>query len=93
MNIKVFKVNANGKIEFTRPELEKMLNEIYNEGYIAGEKHTKESYYTWAPTLYNLTNTTILSDTSAISLATKDNISINCANDHIVNLAKELRGV
>ena len=50
MNIKVFKTNNNGKIEFTRCELEKLLNEIYNEGYAAGEKHTKETYWTWTPT-------------------------------------------
>ena len=30
--IKVFTVNGNGKIEFTKEELEKLLNEIYAEG-------------------------------------------------------------
>ena len=30
--IKVFTVNANGRIEFTRAELEKLLNEVYAEG-------------------------------------------------------------
>lgn len=32
MKVKVFQPNAHGKIEFTRTELEKLLNEIYNEG-------------------------------------------------------------
>ena len=38
MNIKVFTVNDKNKIEFTQAELEKILNEIYEEAYKAGEK-------------------------------------------------------
>lgn len=49
MSIKVFQTNVNGKIEFTRCELEKLLNETYNEGYHAGENQTKGQYWTWAP--------------------------------------------
>ena len=41
MSIKVFQTNANGKIEFTRCELEKLLNETYDEGYRAGENQAK----------------------------------------------------
>ena len=32
MKVKVFQPNNHGKIEFTRAELEKLLNEIYEEG-------------------------------------------------------------
>lgn len=32
MKVKVFQPNPHGKIEFTRTELEKLLNEIYEEG-------------------------------------------------------------
>lgn len=32
MKIKVFEINNNGKIEFTREELEKLLNDTYAEG-------------------------------------------------------------
>ena len=32
MKIKVFEINNNGKIEFTREELEKLLNNTYAEG-------------------------------------------------------------
>ena len=32
MKVKVFTPNHNGKIEFTPAELEKLLNEIYEEG-------------------------------------------------------------
>ena len=33
MKIKVFNFNSNGKVEFTREELENLLNEVYNYGY------------------------------------------------------------
>ena len=47
MSVKVFKINKAGKIEFTRCELEKLLNETYREGYTDGENHTKSNYWTW----------------------------------------------
>ena len=31
--VKVFTTNKNGKIEFTEEELEKLLNEVWNDGY------------------------------------------------------------
>ena len=34
---KVFIPNANKKVEFTKEELEKLLNEVYNEGYTDGK--------------------------------------------------------
>ena len=49
MSVKVFQTNKNGKIEFTRCELEKLLNEIYKEGYKDGEIQTKKDYWTWTP--------------------------------------------
>ena len=36
MKIKVFCPNTNGKLEFTKDELEKMLNEAYQDGYRDG---------------------------------------------------------
>lgn len=56
MSIKVFQTNANGRIEFTRCELEKLLNETYDEGYRAGENHAKGQYWTWAPNWNTLTS-------------------------------------
>ena len=55
MNIKVFTTNNLGKIEFDRASLEKVLNEIYEEGYRAGEKHAKDNYWTWCPTITTTT--------------------------------------
>ena len=75
MSIKVFATNNLGKIEFDRTSLEKLLNEIYEEGYRAGEKHAKDNYWTWCPTItttttpyYNATG-----NTTAISTSLKDN--------------------
>ena len=58
MNVKVFQTNANGKIEFSRNDLEKLLNEVYNDGYNAGEKHMRETYWTWSPSTLNDTIST-----------------------------------
>lgn len=56
MSVKVFQTNKAGKIEFTRCELEKLLNETYNEGYRDGENHAKSSYWTWtSPCIVNTT--------------------------------------
>jgi hypothetical protein len=56
MSVKVFQTNKSGKIEFTRCELEKLLNETYNEGYRDGENHAKSSYWTWtSPSIVNTT--------------------------------------
>ena len=49
MIVKVFETNNNGKIEFTRKDLEKLLNEIYNDGYREG----KDSHsWTWTSPYY-----------------------------------------
>lgn len=56
MSVKVFQTNKTGKIEFTRCELEKLLNETYNEGYRDGENRAKSSYWTWtSPSIVNTT--------------------------------------
>ena len=49
MKVKVFQSNHNGKIEFTRAELEKLLNEVYTDGYNEG----KTSHWTWTSPYVN----------------------------------------
>lgn len=44
--VKVFTTNTSGKIEFTKEELEKLLNEIWNDGYAAHH----ETYWWTSPT-------------------------------------------
>ena len=74
MSVKVFQTNKAGKIEFTRCELEKLLNEIYNEGYRDGE----DTRWTW--TSPNIINTppyyygTICSDTNTSNVIHKNGI-------------------
>ena len=91
MSVKVFQTNKAGKIEFTRCELEKLLNETYNEGYYDGEAHAKNTYWAW--TSPSITNTipyygvTCL-DTNS-SKSTRDNSTAGTVtlNDSISNKA------
>ena len=47
--IKVFNVNEKGKIEFTKEQLEQLLNETYRDGYNDGTTHT----YSWTTPYLN----------------------------------------
>ena len=60
MSIKVFTmpVNNSGKVEFTKQELEKLLNDVYNDGYRQGEADAKSNYWTWCPTITNASDST-----------------------------------
>lgn len=52
MVVKVFEFNKNHKIEFTKEELETLLDEIYNNGYRDGSYR----HWTWtSPTWPNWT--------------------------------------
>ena len=62
MKVKVFETNHNGKIEFTRAELEKLLNEVYTEGYRDGE-----SSGSWTWTKPYLNNALRSNDTATIT--------------------------
>lgn len=81
MSVKVFQTNKAGKIEFTRCELEKLLNETYNEGYRDGENHAKSSYWTWtSPSIVNTTpyyGLTCLDTNKAITANDVDKITLS----------------
>lgn len=73
MKVKVFQSNHNGKIEFTRAELEKLLNEVYTDGYNEG----KSSHWTWtSPYL----NSTLCSNDTATIASTKTEIDKDLLN-------------
>ena len=74
MSVKVFQTNKAGKIEFTRCELEKLLNETYNEGYRDGENHAKNSYWTWS-------SPSIVNTTPYYGVTCLDADKVACAND------------
>lgn len=83
MSVKVFQTNSNGKIEFTRAELEKLLNDTYKEGHRDGEAKANNSYWTWtAPTL---TNTPLINYGGNLSSirSTPDSVTITCANAEV----------
>ena len=76
--IRVFPKNEKGKIEFTKEELQRLLNEVYNEGktdsytiyYGYGLTNTTP-YYSITTTPYYSTTTT---NSSSLSI-TRDNIT------------------
>lgn len=68
--IKVFNLNKEGKIEFTKEELEKLLNETYGDGYNEGKSYT----YTWATPYYS--NAITLNNDMSISDSTNNQATI-----------------
>ena len=66
MQVKVFEVNQKGKIEFTRAELEKLLNEVYMDGYREGEANAYSKTYTWTTPYCNYTDCTSAATVTAL---------------------------
>lgn len=79
MKVKVFYPNREGKIEFTRQELEKLLDEVYREGQ---KDCNRSKSWTWTTPYYNgsltsnsTTNATIAApDLSVATYATDNNV-------------------
>ena len=81
MMVKVFQSNANGKIEFTRAELEKLLNEVYKKGYDTGACDTKQNYWTWTSPYLSTNNLRTPEATYAINTSTSiDNLRCDNAS-------------
>ena len=71
MKVKVFQSNHNGKIEFTRAELEKLLNEVYTDGYNEG----KSSHWTWTSPYINNYDSITLTNAIDTKTATDKTVS------------------
>lgn len=72
--VKIFTLNKNNKIELTKEELEKLLNQSFWEGYYKNN-HTYTYTSPWTSTITTATNKTI-------PTATIDNsITIKCNNE------------
>ena len=85
MKVKVFQSNHNGKIEFTRAELEKLLNEVYTDGYNEG----KSSHWTWtSPYISSCDGITLTNaiDTKTITTNATDKTVPNYSADKITTL-------
>ena len=65
--VKVFTTNSNGKIEFTKEELENVLNEVWRDGYNSNK-------YNWwmSPTMTH---------PSPITTTTDKTVDIKCEID------------
>ena len=85
MKVKVFQPNSHGKIEFTREELEKLLNEVYDDGFRDGTIAQKEkSTWTWtSPYRYSdsITLTDSVNSTNTIDNHTHPIDKLTCAYD------------
>ena len=86
MEIRVFKTNNNGRIEFTQTELENLLNEIYKssyaKGYAAGEADGRKNNFTWVSPY--LTNTPYYSTISTCDTKTDKSINdLTCTNTSV----------
>lgn len=71
--IRVFPKNEKGKIEFTKEELQKLLNEVYNEGKIDSYTISYGSNITTIPYYYS----TITSSNSSTSIDKNNLTSLN----------------
>ena len=106
MKVKVFEVNQRGKIEFTRAELEKLLNEVYTEGQNdcnCGRLTWTNPYSTPDIIYSDSTTTSGAPATTTITLNSADakevskrideiinNVATKIDNDAFSRLAKEL---
>ena len=71
--IRVFPKNEKGKIEFTKEELQKLLNEVYNEGKIDSYTIAYGSNITTTPYYYS----TITTSNSSTSIDKNNLTSLN----------------
>ena len=81
MKVKVFYPNREGKIEFTRQELEKLLDEVYREGQ---KDCNCSKSWTWTTPYYNgsltsnsTTNATVATPNLSTATYTTDNTTID----------------
>ena len=87
MKVKVFQPNSHGKIEFTRAELERLLNEVYSDGYREGESDARSRTWTW--TSPYLTNTPYYNTVSTCNTDTGKSIdSLTCKSVNTNNTIK-----
>lgn len=80
--VKVFTTNKDGKIEFTKEELETLLNEVWNDGF-----NRNGSYWWTSPTIttpYYSTETPVTQDgiTTAHSI-TAETVQIGERNEGV----------
>lgn len=91
MKVKVYQLNNQGKIEFSRADLEALLNEVYSDGYKEGQ-HSVQAYS--APCSCTYTCSCTESDANAVNVEDvkiSEPMSVKSAADIIATLVKELK--
>ena len=85
MKTRYFFLNKDGKVEFTKKELDKLLEDVYDEGYTAGKAYGSITYYPsyvpYVPVWYN-TPTTKTSEVwcSGSTTSTSKTVTISSTN-------------
>lgn len=88
--IKVFTVNGNGKIEFTKAELEKLLNEVYAEG----QNDCKCGHITWTnPYITPYINCSDSTTTNASTNGAPTTATITLNNDEAKEMSKRINEI
>lgn len=82
MKIKIMYPNNKGKIELTKEELEKLLNESYSEGYSDG---CYKSYYTISTPSYPRITYDVSCTSNDLNLSTLTASTANPSNTVILN--------
>lgn len=70
--VKIFTPNKNGKIEFTKSELENLLNEVWRDGYNSNHNWTWYSPWYYTPISYDFGTT---ADKWTVTQSQNDNIT------------------
>ena len=65
--------NKDGKIELTKDELQKMLDDAYNQGYADGKSKYETITYPSYPVWYRSTNDSNTIDKDKIILTSREN--------------------
>ena len=95
MKVKVFQTNSQGKIEFTRADLEKLLNEVYTEGYKDGEANGRSQNWTWTAPYINSTpyyGDMARTNTTVVNNKEKNIDKLTCTGD-VINPSIEKKNI
>lgn len=85
--IKIMYPGKNGKFEFTKKELENLLNEAYTEGYSEGYSECQALYKDYSltpPSWWDTTTVTCLNDNSISGISSRD-CAISSSTNSLIN--------
>ena len=86
--IKVFTINKDGKIEFTKDELKKLLDEAYWDGYKANSNSWTYITPAWKPYVWCNTSGTTTVTLNSDQILNSDQTTCNSTTSCLSNSAK-----